>query len=134
MKCLIIGLGTFGATLATSLTNLGHEVIGVDPVAQRVEDMKDLLSVAYIMDATERNALKQLPLNSLDCVVVCIGQNMDYSLRTVVALKELGVKKVHARAVDNTHRSILRAMQIEEIFIPEEYAARMFAEKLQSTE
>jgi trk system potassium uptake protein TrkA len=134
MKCLIIGLGTFGATLATSLTNQGHEVIGVDPVAQRVEDMKDLLSVAYIMDATERNALKQLPLNSLDCVVVCIGQNMDYSLRTVVALKELGVKKVHARAIDNTHRSILRAMQIEEIFIPEEYAARMFAEKLQPTE
>ena len=73
MKCLIIGLGTFGATLATSLTNQGHEVIGIDPVAQRVEDIKDQLSVAYIMDATDRTALKQLPLTNLDCLVVCIG-------------------------------------------------------------
>lgn len=134
MKCLIIGLGTFGATLATSLTNQGQEVIGIDHVAQRVEDIKDQLSVAYIMDATERNALRQLPLNNLDCVVVCIGQNMDYSLRAVVALKELGVKKIYARAIDATHLSILRAMQIEEIFIPEEYAARMFADKLSQSE
>lgn len=134
MKCLIIGLGNFGATLATSLTNQGHEVIGIDPVAQRVEDIKDQLSVAYIMDATDRTALKQLPLTNLDCIMVCIGQNMDFSLRTVVALKELGVKKIYARAIDATHQSILQAMQIKEIFIPEEYAARMFAQKLVENE
>lgn len=134
MKCLIIGLGTFGSTLATDLTNKGHEVMGVDHVEQRVEDIKDNIAVAYIMDATERVALKQLPLSEMDCAIVCIGQSMDNSLRTVAALKELGVEKVYARAIDATHQSILQAMQIKEIFIPEEYAARMFAKKLVENE
>ena len=133
MKCLIIGLGTFGSTLATDLTNKGHEVMGVDHVEQRVEDIKDNIAVAYIMDATERVALKQLPLSEMDCAIVCIGQSMDNSLRTVAALKELGVEKVYARAIDSTHQSILQAMQIKEIFIPEEYAARIFADKLEKS-
>lgn len=134
MKCLIIGLGNFGSTLATDLTNKGHEVMGVDHVEQRVEDIKDNIAVAYIMDTTERVALKQLPLSEMDCAIVCIGQSMDNSLRTVAALKELGVEKVYARAIDATHQSILQAMQIKEIFIPEEYAARMFAQKLVENE
>ena len=134
MKCLIIGLGTFGSTLATDLTNKGHEVMGVDHVERRVEDIKDNIAVAYIMDASERVALKQLPLSEMDCAIVCIGQSMDNSLRTVAALKELGVEKIYARAIDATHQSILQAMQIKEIFIPEEYAARMFAQKLVENE
>ena len=133
MKCLIIGLGTFGSTLATDLTNKGHEVMGVDHVEQRVEDIKDNIAVAYIMDATERVALKQLPLSEMECAIVCIGQSMDNSLRTVAALKELGVEKVYARAIDATHQSILQAMQIKEIFIPEEYSARIFADKLEKS-
>lgn len=132
MKCLIIGLGNFGTTLATELTNKGHEIIGVDHLEQRVEDIKDNISVAYILDATERTALKQLPLDEIDCTIVCIGQSMDYSLRTVAALKELGVTKVYARAIDTTHQSILRAMNVKKIFIPEQYAARIMAERFVS--
>lgn len=130
MKCLIIGLGNFGTTLATELTDQGHEVIGVDHLEQRVDDIKDNISIAYIMDTTERSALKQLPLDEIDCAIVTIGQSMDYSLRTVAALKELGVAKVYARAIDPTHQSILRAMNIQKIFIPEQYAARIFADRL----
>lgn len=59
MKCLIIGLGCFGRTLAEALTDKGHDVIGVDSNEHRVEEVKDRISVAYIMDATERVALKE---------------------------------------------------------------------------
>ena len=129
MKCLIIGLGCFGRTLAEALTDKGHDVIGVDSNEHRVEEVKDRISVAYIMDATERVALKELPLGEIDCAIVAIGQSMDHSLRAVAALKELKVNKIFARALDKTHQSILRAMNIQKIFIPESYAARMFAEK-----
>lgn len=130
MKCLIIGLGIFGKTLAEALTDKGHEVIGVDSDEHRVEEVKDCISVAYIMDATERVALKELPLDELDCAIVAIGQSMDHSLRAVAALRELSVSKIYARALDQTHLSILRAMNIQKIFIPESYAARIFAERL----
>lgn len=129
MKYIVIGLGNFGITLAEELTDSGHEVIGIDVNEHRVEEIKERISVAYIMDATERMALKALPLDEIDAVVVAIGQSMDASLRCVAALKELGVKNVYARALDKTHVSILSAMSIRKIFIPETYAARVFADK-----
>ena len=37
MKCIIIGLGTYGKVLAVEFTEYGHEVIGADNDASRVE-------------------------------------------------------------------------------------------------
>lgn len=132
MKYLIIGLGNFGKTLAEELIDKGHEVIGVDNNEHIVDNIKDRISLAYILDATERSSLKALSLDEIDCAIVAIGQSMDSSLRTVAALKELSVKRIYARALDETHQSILGAMNIEKIFIPECYAARIFAEKFSS--
>ncbi|MBE6287541.1 MAG: TrkA family potassium uptake protein [Mediterranea massiliensis] len=129
MKYLIIGLGNFGKTLAEELTDKGHDVIGVDINKHCVESIKDRIAVAYIMDTTERSALKALPLHEIDSVVVAIGQSMDHSLRTVAALKELKVSSIYARALDQTHQSILQAMNIDKVFIPECYAARLFADR-----
>ncbi len=134
MKYLIIGLGNFGNTLACELTDKGHDVIGIDVKEQYVEDIKDRISVAYIMDATDRYALSALPLDEIDCAVVAIGQSMDHSLRCVATLKELKVKKIYARALDKTHKSILNAMNIQKVFIPECYAARMVAQNFDSSE
>ena len=113
MKCLIIGLGNFGRTLAVELSDNGHDVIGIDKSEHCVDMVKDRISVSYIMDATEGLSLKSLPLNEIDCAIVAIGQSMDSSLRTVAALKELSVKNIYARALDDTHMSILKAMDIK---------------------
>ncbi len=129
MKYLVIGLGNFGGTLAEELTNNGHDVIGIDYSEQRVDEVKDRISVAYIMDVSERMAMKSLPLDEIDCAIVAIGHSMDNSLRAVAALKELGMKKIYARALDSTHLSILKAMDIQKVFIPERYAAQLFAKE-----
>ncbi len=134
MKYLVIGLGNFGSTLAATLTDMGHSVIGVDNNEHCIEEIKDRIDLAYIMDATERASLRSLPLDEIDCVIVAIGQSMDNSLRAVASLKELNVTNIIARALDTTHSSILRAMDINKILIPESYAARIFAEKILSNE
>lgn len=130
MKYLIIGLGNFGKTLAEELTDKGHEVIGVDANEQRVDEVKDRISIAYIMNATEPLVLKALPLDEMDCAIVAVGRDMEHSLRVVAALKELKVPRIYARAIDSVHMSILRAMNIQKNFMPECYAARLFAGKL----
>lgn len=127
MKYLIIGLGNFGATLACQLTDNGHDVIGIDYNEHRVEEVKEKIAVSYIMDATEKNALRSLPLEEMDFIVVAIGQSMEYSLRTVAILKELGQVKIYARALDQTHMSILKAMDVQQICIPESIAAMQIA-------
>lgn len=129
MKYLVIGLGNFGQTLAQTLTDNGHEVIGVDLLSRNIEQIKDRIAFSYILDATDPLALRSLPLTQVDCTVVAIGQSMDHSLRTVAALKQLKVENIYARALDTTHKSILEAMNIRKIFIPESYAAKLFAAK-----
>lgn len=132
MKYLVIGLGNFGSTLACRLTDMGHDVIGVDSNEHRIEEIKEKIAVSYILDATEKAALRSLPLDEVDCAVVAIGQSMDTALRTVASLKELNVEHVYARALDPTHNSILKAMNVQKIFIPESIAAEIIAEKLAS--
>lgn len=134
MKYLVIGLGNFGSTLAEELTRKGNDVIGTDSQEQRVEEIKERISVAYIMDATDSAALQSLPLGDIDAVVVAIGQSLSASLRVVAALKKLSVKSIFVRAIDSVHLSILVAMNIEQIFIPESYAARIFADRIQKGE
>ena len=41
MRFLVIGLGNFCRTLAEELTDNGHDVIGVDTLEHRVEEVKD---------------------------------------------------------------------------------------------
>lgn len=130
MKYLVIGLGNFGRTLAEELTKRGDDVIGTDVLEQRVEDIKELIAVSYIMDATDYAALKTLPLSDIDAVIVTIGHSMSASLRAVAALKKIGVKSLYVRAIDSIHLSILDAMNIDNIFIPESYAARLFVDKI----
>lgn len=134
MKYLVIGLGNFGSTLACKLTDMGHDVIGVDSNEHRIEDIKEKIAVSYILDATEKAALRSLPLDEVDCAVVAIGQSMDTALRTVAALKELRVSQIYARALDLTHKSILEAMSVQKIFIPESFAAGIIAERFTSND
>ena len=130
MKYLVIGLGNFGTALAEELTAGGHDVIGVDTCEQRIEDVKERIAVAYILDATDAEALKSLPLAQLDVVFVAIGHSLSASLRTVAALKKLGTRSLYVRAIDAVHLSILEAMSIENVFMPESYAARLFVQKI----
>ena len=130
MKYLVIGLGNFGMTLAQTLTDNGHEVIGVDSDAVRVEMVKDRIAFAYIMDATSAVALRSLPLSDIDYAVGAIGQSMAHSVRAVAALKSLNVETIYARALDTVHKSILEAMNSSKIFLPDSYAAKLLALKL----
>ncbi len=129
MRFLVIGLGIFGRTLVERLTDNGHEVLGVDSNELRVEEVKERLSVTYILDAVEYITLSTLPLDKIDYNKVCKGKIKKKSLRAVSALKRLKVKHIYARAIDEVHHSILLAMNIDKIFIPERYAARIFADK-----
>lgn len=123
MRYLIIGLGIFGANLARNLSDLGHEVIGVDSNHANIEDIKDYISTVYQIDSTEEHALEVLPLLNVDLVIVAIGENFGASIRTVALLKKAGVKHIYARATDNIHESILEGFGIDRILTPEQRAA-----------
>ena len=131
---LVVGLGLFGQSVARQLCELGAEVLVMDKNSDLVQQVAGDVTHAVVGDARDKEVLRALGAKDFECAIVAIGQSMDASLRTVAALKELGVRQIYARALDATHQSILAAMSIRRIFIPESYAARSFARKLGNNE
>ena len=130
MKFIVIGLGNYGRVLAEELTVLNHEVIGADNDGSKVEAIKDKIATAFLLDATDVQSLSVLPLKSVDMVIVAIGENFGASVRVVAMLKKMGVKHIYARAIDEVHRAVLDAFNIDRILTPEEDAARNLVETL----
>lgn len=131
MKYIIIGLGNYGHMLAEELSALGHEVIGADIVPSRVDSVKEKIATAFVIDATDEQALSVLPLNTVDVVIVAIGENFGASIRVVALLKQEKVEHIYARSIDAVHRSVLEAFELERILTPEEDAARGLVRKLE---
>ena len=131
MRYLVIGLGIYGSNLARDLTEMGHEVIGVDCNQINIDEIKDYISTVYMIDTTEEAALSVLPLKNVDVVIVAIGENFGASVRTVALLKKMGVKCLYARAIDRLHESILEGFDIQRIITPEQRAARDLAQEIE---
>lgn len=124
MRYLILGLGIYGSNLARDLTDMVHEVIGVDSCQANIDAIKDYISTVYMIDVTEEASLTLLPLNHVDLVIVAIGENFGASIKVVAMLKKLSVKHIYARAIDHLHESILQGFEIDRILTPEQRAAR----------
>jgi len=123
MKYIVIGLGNFGSKLASNLTMMGHEVIGIDNHQDKIEEIREEITIAMKMDCTNINAVKTLPLNDVDAVVVAIGEDVGASILALSILKNLNVKRIIGRAISTIHKDILKQIGIEEVVLPLEDSA-----------
>ncbi|WP_373058763.1 TrkA family potassium uptake protein [Zunongwangia sp. H14] len=130
MKYIVIGLGNFGASLAEKLTGMGNEVIGVDLKLSRVEAIKDHITHAINLDATEVGAVSNLPYKDADAIVVGIGEDKGANIMATALMKQLKVKRLISRAVSPLQQTVLEAMGVDEIIHPEEETADRWAKKL----
>ena len=129
----VIGLGKFGFYLATRLFQKGHEVLGIDINPRQVQEIRDQVSRAVIADATDLQALKELELEKMDAVVVSIGSVLNSSILTTLNVKDLGVKRVVAKAESDAHGRILQKIGADEIYFPEKDLALTTAQRLDNS-
>jgi len=127
---VVIGLGNFGFTVATRLHQIGHQVLAADSNTTRVEHIKDLVTQAVVIDAKDKNALAEVVTDVIDAAVVGLGDSVEASLLCVLYLKELGVKRIIAKAASDDHGRILESIGTSEVIYPERDAALRLAEKL----
>lgn len=116
----VIGLGSFGATVALELTQLKHDVIGIDTIKRNVENLADRITHAVIADATDEHVLEELNIQNCDAVVVAIGEDIEASILCVLNLKNLGVEKILVKAKTKAHHTILSHLNVSKIIHPEE--------------
>ncbi|MEW5735878.1 MAG: TrkA family potassium uptake protein [Thermodesulfobacteriota bacterium] len=115
----VIGLGNFGFHVAKALYEDGNEVVAVDSDRARVQEIDPYSSQAIVMDATDKQALKSMGLETMDGVVVSTGEKISVSILICLYLNEIGVKKILAKALDSDHEKILKRVGATEIIHPE---------------
>lgn len=127
---VVIGLGRFGSNVALTLERHGYPVLGIDSNPDTVQQISHLLTQAVVLDSASPDALKAVDIASFETVVVAIGTDFESSLMTIVSLKELGVKKVVAKAADGRKADILRRIGADEVIRPEHESGKRLAESL----
>ncbi|MFD6209207.1 potassium channel family protein [Peribacillus sp. NPDC060253] len=128
----VIGLGRFGTSVAHRLYTAGQEVLGIDISEERVENAELSVTHAVIADTTEEEALKSMGIRNFDCVIVAIGNDMQSSILTTLLLKELGVEKVIAKALNKNHGQVLTKVGADWVIYPERDMGERVANQLLS--
>lgn len=130
MKFAVIGLGSFGSNVAMTLYEKAHEVLAVDRDKAKIGEVKTFVSHAVHMEAAVKENLQALEIQDMDVVVVSLGPEMEASILTVLYLKELGAKRIIAKALTEDHGKILDAVGATEVIFPEKDMAIRTARRL----
>ncbi len=126
----VIGLGRFGSAMATTLAELGHDVIGIDGNEEHVRNLSDVISYAVELDATDEKALKAAGIADVDVAVISIGENIESSLLVVMLVKEIGIPTIVAKATTPLHGRILEKLGVSRVIFPEREMAVRVAHSL----
>jgi trk system potassium uptake protein TrkA len=130
MNIVVIGLGNFGASLAKSLTAMGHDVLGVDKNNEKTEFYMDKIANTIALDAADPHTLKLLPLKEADVFVIAIGDDFGVSVMIAALLKKMGVQRIICREFSSIHLTVLNSIGITETINPEWESANIMAQKL----
>ncbi len=126
MQVAVLGLGRFGAHLAETLDELGHDVLAIDLDEGNVHELAPKVADARIADITDLAALRALSVSDVDVAVVSTG-DLEASVLAVMNLTELKVKTIYAKASSDRHERMLKMLGAQRIMRPERGGAERFA-------
>ncbi len=116
---LVIGAGRFGSFATMKLHDLGHQIMVIDHDENRINRLLKYASDARIGDSTDVSFMKTLGVQSYDVCIVSIGDDFLSSLQTTFTLKELGARKVVARATSSRQEVFLLRNGADAVVFPE---------------
>ena len=86
-----------------------------------------MVSRAVVGDATNRELLRELGIDSAEVAVVSVGESMEKSILITHHLKELNVKRIYSKAISEEHAEILRMIGATRVLQPEREVAENLA-------
>jgi len=116
---IIIGLGTFGTSLVRTLAQKNVELLVIDKDPKRLEEISSMVLNAVCADASNPDVLKQLGVSNFDGAVVSMGHELESSVLITMQLKEMGVKYVMAKAINEIEARVLRKVGADKVISPD---------------
>lgn len=127
---IVIGLGRFGCSVSMNLEKKGYNVLAVDSSPQKVHKIADYVTHAVCADVTNEETMEDLGVGNFDIAIIAIGQNMESSILATIWAKDQGVKRVIAKAYDETQGKILLKIGADEIVFPEKEMGKHLANNI----
>lgn len=116
---VVMGCGRFGSAIATTLFELGHEVLVIDVKEELVQAVMDQVTHAVQADCTDEYALRSLGLGNFDVAIVCIGEDFEASIMATILVKEMGIPYVLCKASDERQAKVLYKIGADRVVFPE---------------
>ncbi len=123
---LVIGLGRFGSSIATTLDRLGQDVLAVETDERLVNQWSGRLPLVQA-DASNPEALEQLGATDFGVAVVGVGTQLEASVLITGNLVDLGTPQIWAKAVSAEHGRILTRIGAHHVVYPESDAGSRVA-------
>lgn len=130
MTYIVIGLGKFGFHVAQGLAQQGEAVIAIDHDEEKVRDINEYVQDAIVLDSTDARALREAGVGDADVAIVSIGEHVESSILTIMALKEIGIQTIIAKAITQVHGQILSKLGASKVIYPEMESAKKLVKKI----
>ena len=115
----VLGLGSFGWSVAMTLEKMGCDVLVVDDSFEKIQEISEQVSYAVKADISDPEALQALGGRNLYGVVVAVSENFEASILATMLCKEMGIPKVLAKAKDTLQGTILKKVGADAVVYPE---------------
>ena len=130
----VLGMGSFGESVALTLENMGCDVLVMDDSYEKIQDISDKVSYAMKADVADPDALQALGGRNLDGVVVAVSENLEAGIMATMLCKEMGIPLVVAKAKNKLQGAILQRVGADRIVYPEIEMGSRVAKSLVSRE
>lgn len=114
-QVLVIGLGRFGYSLATSLFDAGHDVLVLDRSEAAVEGITSRSTAAYVGDAQEAKTLESIGATECDLAVITFGEDFESTVLATATLKAIGINRIISRASTQRQADVLLAIGAQRV-------------------
>lgn len=132
-RFVVIGLGRFGSWVARALYEQGFDVIALDTDSTLVDRYVDLVTRCVVADGTDPEVLRRVGAADADAAVVSTGNDLAATILASMALRELGVNNIYAKAASPRDALAMERFMVTETIFPEREAAERLARRLAST-
>ncbi len=126
----VLGLGSFGYSLAVRAYELGFDVYAIDTREDLIQSIANNVTMAVRADAGDMNTLKSIGIHNVDIVVIALSSNINASLNALINAKDLGVETVYAKAHSDQHAKVLTKLGADKVFFPEREMGERLAQDM----
>lgn len=125
----VVGVGNFGTSLIDTFLKYNVNVMAFDKSEERIQKIANKVAYASVLDTTDEEALAGSGIKNVDEVIVCMGDNVEACIMTVVSLKNIGISNITVKSDTEKLTSVLVNLGVKDIVSPEREYGEMLAKR-----